>query len=74
MILEWIEEHNLYFNMLICRYTFEVAPVFSLVEHYVINLIIKLFGWEDGDGIFNPGLYLVFLPEVKGKSFYSIPN
>ncbi|XP_064095455.1 acidic amino acid decarboxylase GADL1-like [Macrobrachium nipponense] len=37
------------------QYTFEVAPVFSLVEHHVISTLVKLFGFEDGDGIFSPG-------------------
>ncbi|XP_068236418.1 cysteine sulfinic acid decarboxylase-like [Palaemon carinicauda] len=37
------------------QYTFEVAPVFSLVEHHVISSLASLFGWQDGDGIFSPG-------------------
>ncbi|XP_066940703.1 cysteine sulfinic acid decarboxylase-like isoform X1 [Macrobrachium rosenbergii] len=37
------------------QHTFEVAPVFILVEHYIIEYLVKLFGWDDGDGIFCPG-------------------
>ncbi|XP_071541227.1 cysteine sulfinic acid decarboxylase-like isoform X2 [Panulirus ornatus] len=37
------------------QYTFEVAPVFMLVEHYVLSLLVRLYGWPDGDGIFAPG-------------------
>lgn len=37
------------------RYTFEVAPVFTLMENEVIQAFCKLFGFENGDGIFSPG-------------------
>lgn len=37
------------------QHTFEVAPVFTLVEHYVISRLVELFGWQDGDGIISPG-------------------
>ncbi|XP_063880876.1 cysteine sulfinic acid decarboxylase-like isoform X2 [Scylla paramamosain] len=36
-------------------YTFEVAPVFMLVEHRVIEHLVGLLGWSEGDGIFAPG-------------------
>lgn len=44
-----------------CRHTFEVAPVFILVEHFVIARLVKLFGWLEGDGIFSPGKEVHFL-------------
>jgi glutamate/tyrosine decarboxylase-like PLP-dependent enzyme len=34
---------------------YEVAPVFMVVEKNFINYICKLFGWENGDGIFCAG-------------------
>lgn len=37
------------------QYTFEVAPVFMIVEHRVIELLLGLYGWAEGDGIFAPG-------------------
>lgn len=47
-----------------CRHTFEVAPVFILVEHFVIARLVELFGWPEGDGIFSPGkkmcIFLVY--------------
>lgn len=42
--------------MLSVRYTYEVAPVFTLMEDAVLRKMIKVIGWEEGgDGIFNPG-------------------
>lgn len=37
------------------RYTFEVAPVFTLMENELIQTFCKMFGFQDGDGIFSPG-------------------
>ncbi|XP_042208142.1 cysteine sulfinic acid decarboxylase-like isoform X2 [Homarus americanus] len=37
------------------QHTFEVAPVFIMVEHFVISKLVELFGWQQGDGIFSPG-------------------
>lgn len=38
-------------------YTYEVAPVFSLCEHEVLQCLCRLVGWSkhEGDGIFTPG-------------------
>merc|ERR1719370_185412 len=37
-------------------HTFEVAPVFTIIEHSLLAYMRKLFGWGDeGDGIFSPG-------------------
>ncbi|KAL7731648.1 hypothetical protein ACLKA6_000944 [Drosophila palustris] len=36
-------------------YTFEVAPVFSLIETEVISTVCRLIGYNHGDGIFAPG-------------------
>lgn len=39
----------------VSRYTFEVAPVFTLMEQSVLNKMSKLVGFQNGDGIFCPG-------------------
>ncbi|XP_077285121.1 cysteine sulfinic acid decarboxylase-like [Arctopsyche grandis] len=36
-------------------YTYEVAPVFTLMEKTVLKTMRSLVGWESGDGIFCPG-------------------
>lgn len=38
-------------------YTYEVSPVFLLVEEAVLKKMIEFIGWKEGDGIFNPGKY-----------------
>lgn len=39
------------------RYTYEVAPVFTLAEEAVLKKMMELIGWKDGgDGIFNAGI------------------
>ncbi|XP_042696425.1 acidic amino acid decarboxylase GADL1 isoform X2 [Chrysemys picta bellii] len=35
-------------------YTYEVSPVFLLVEEAVLKRMIEFIGWKEGDGIFNP--------------------
>lgn len=37
------------------QYTFEMGPVFTLVESEVIRKSLELFGFENGDGILCPG-------------------
>ncbi|EDW70480.2 uncharacterized protein Dvir_GJ13795, isoform A [Drosophila virilis] len=36
-------------------YTYEVAPVFSLIETEIISTVCRLAGYSQGDGIFAPG-------------------
>ncbi|EDV97375.1 cysteine sulfinic acid decarboxylase [Drosophila grimshawi] len=36
-------------------YTFEVAPVFSLIETELISTVCRLAGYSQGDGIMSPG-------------------
>ena len=38
-----------------CRYTYEIAPVFVLMEEVVLAKLRELVGWSSGDGIFSPG-------------------
>ncbi|CAG9568079.1 unnamed protein product [Danaus chrysippus] len=67
------------------QYTFEVAPVFTLIELKMIEHILKLFGIPGGDGIFSPGgsismLYALVaarfktFPEVKSKGMKKLPE
>ncbi|KAM9309142.1 acidic amino acid decarboxylase GADL1-like [Pholidichthys leucotaenia] len=64
-------------------YTYEVAPVFTLMEDAVLRKMIELIGWEEGgDGIFNPGgslsnMYAInlaryrLLPDVKQVGLFA---
>ncbi|XP_065432065.1 cysteine sulfinic acid decarboxylase isoform X2 [Chrysemys picta bellii] len=37
------------------QYTYEIAPVFVLMEEVVLKKLRELIGWGSGDGIFCPG-------------------
>lgn len=57
------------------QYTFEVAPVFTLIETAVIERCLKLFGFERGEGIFSPGgsmnnMYALILAKYRLNSDY----
>lgn len=63
------------------NYTYEMAPVFSLMEEMVLSKMLNMIGWKDGDGIFSPGgtisnLYASHaarfkcIPEAKSKGLY----
>ena len=41
------------------RYTYEVAPVFILIEETIIKKLLTLAGFTEGDGIFCPGMILM---------------
>lgn len=66
-------------------YTFEMAPVFSLMEGEVLSKMRELIGWQSGDGIFAPGgsisnLYGLLLarfkrfPGTKTKGITNLPQ
>ncbi|XP_032520618.1 cysteine sulfinic acid decarboxylase [Danaus plexippus] len=68
-------------------YTFEVAPVFTLMEEEVLREMRKIVGWPEGegDGIFCPGGSIAngyaiscarhhFYPEVKYKGVHAVPK
>ncbi|KAK3551695.1 hypothetical protein QTP70_022558 [Hemibagrus guttatus] len=68
-------------------FTYEVAPVFVLLEYVTLKKMREIIGWEDGrgDGIFSPGgaisnMYAMLLarykmfPEVKEKGMSSVPK
>ncbi|KAI3361513.1 hypothetical protein L3Q82_013659 [Scortum barcoo] len=67
-------------------YTYEVAPVFTLMENAVLRKMIEVVGWkEGGDGIFNAGgsmsnMYAVNLaryrhcPDIKEAGLSAAPR
>nr|XP_023417552.1 acidic amino acid decarboxylase GADL1-like [Cavia porcellus] len=66
-------------------YTYEVSPVFILVEEAVLKKMIEFIGWEEGDGIFNPGgsvsnMYAMnlarykYCPDIKEKGLSGLPR
>uniref|UniRef100_A0A8P4KNN3 Cysteine sulfinic acid decarboxylase n=1 Tax=Dicentrarchus labrax TaxID=13489 RepID=A0A8P4KNN3_DICLA len=66
-------------------FTYEVAPVFVLMETEVLRGLRQLVGWTEGDGIFCPGgstsnMYAMNLaryrlfPEVKSQGVWSLPR
>ncbi|XP_038568198.1 acidic amino acid decarboxylase GADL1-like isoform X2 [Micropterus salmoides] len=66
-------------------YTYEVAPVFTLMEGAVLKKMMEMIGWEEGDGIFNAGgsmsnMYAVNLaryshcPDIKELGLSAAPR
>ncbi|XP_030623271.1 cysteine sulfinic acid decarboxylase isoform X2 [Chanos chanos] len=67
------------------QYTYEVAPVFVLMEDVVLQKLRSLLGWNEGDGIFCPGgsisnmcamnvaRYWAF-PQVKTQGLWALPR
>uniref|UniRef100_A0A4W4DN73 Glutamate decarboxylase 3 n=1 Tax=Electrophorus electricus TaxID=8005 RepID=A0A4W4DN73_ELEEL len=68
-------------------FTYEVAPVFILMEEVILKKMQTFIGWseEEGDGIFSPGgtmsnLYSVllaryhFFPHVKTEGMHALPR
>uniref|UniRef100_A0A8C4S0W9 Cysteine sulfinic acid decarboxylase n=1 Tax=Erpetoichthys calabaricus TaxID=27687 RepID=A0A8C4S0W9_ERPCA len=67
------------------QYTYEVGPVFVLMEEVVLTKLRAVIGWNSGDGIFCPGgsistMYAMNLaryrafPEVKVRGLWSLPR
>ncbi|XP_058500227.1 cysteine sulfinic acid decarboxylase [Solea solea] len=66
-------------------HTYEVAPVFVLMENEVLRGLRHLVGWTEGDGLFWPGgsasnmcainlaRYQLF-PEVKSQGLFGLPR
>ncbi|KAL0611710.1 Cysteine sulfinic acid decarboxylase [Plecturocebus cupreus] len=66
------------------QYTYEIAPVFVLMEEEVLRKLRALVGWSSGDGIFCPGgsisnMYAVNLaryqryPDCKQRGLRTLP-
>ncbi|XP_055305528.1 cysteine sulfinic acid decarboxylase [Sitodiplosis mosellana] len=56
------------------QYTFEVAPVFTIMENEVIQSCCKYFGYERGDGIFTPGGSISNMYGMVLARYKSVPN
>ncbi|NXX48196.1 CSAD decarboxylase, partial [Tricholaema leucomelas] len=67
------------------RYTYEVAPVFVLMEEVVLAKLRELVGWSRGDGIFAPGgsisnMFAINLarfqrfPECRRRGNWALPR
>ncbi|KAM4705274.1 acidic amino acid decarboxylase GADL1 [Rhinophrynus dorsalis] len=66
-------------------YTYEVSPVFILIEEAVVMKMIEFLGWKEGDGIFSPGgsvsnMYALniarykYFPDIKEKGLSRAPR
>ncbi|KAM9672976.1 cysteine sulfinic acid decarboxylase isoform 2-T7 [Trichechus inunguis] len=66
------------------QYTYEIAPVFVLMEEEVLRKLRALVGWSSGDGVFCPGgsisnIYAVNLaryqryPDCKQRGLRALP-
>ncbi|CAK8673371.1 acidic amino acid decarboxylase GADL1-like isoform X2 [Clavelina lepadiformis] len=66
-------------------YTYEVAPVFVLIEQYLLKQFCEMVGYPDGTGTFPPGgSYCNMLgmnlarfhkfPDIKNKGLFSLPR
>ncbi|KAM3617405.1 uncharacterized protein V6R79_005721 [Siganus canaliculatus] len=66
-------------------FTYEVAPVFVLMEAEVLRGLRQLVGWTEGDGLFCPGgsasnMYAMNLaryrlfPDVKSQGLWALPR
>ena len=63
-------------NVLKClsydRFTYEIAPVFTLMEDIVLTKMRECIGWEngEGDGIFAPGTVTTRLTSTLMKIYF----
>lgn len=66
-------------------FTYEIAPVFILMEHFVLEKMRHIIGFQDGDSILAPGgaisnLYSLIVarhkmfPEYKSKGMRALPQ
>ncbi|XP_063808162.1 cysteine sulfinic acid decarboxylase isoform X3 [Pseudophryne corroboree] len=74
--------HHMYASY---RYTYEVAPVFVLMEDEILRTMRSFIGWKTGDGIFCPGgsisnMYAMnvarfkHFPHCKEKGLHALPR
>ena len=55
-------------------FTYEVAPVFTLVEETVIQKMLSYTGWSEGEGIFAPGGAISNLYAMLAARHKRFPN
>uniref|UniRef100_A0A8C2GUS6 Glutamate decarboxylase 1b n=1 Tax=Cyprinus carpio TaxID=7962 RepID=A0A8C2GUS6_CYPCA len=83
----WLENGSPLLPTLTCEFTYEIAPVFVLMEQLTLKKMREIIGWTngDGDGLFSPGgaisnMYSVmvarykYFPEVKTKGMSAAPR
>lgn len=69
MIGQWIAD------ALNCSvYTYEVAPVFTIMEEYVFSELRYLIGFAEGDGIFSPGGSIANGYAINCARFHKFPE
>ncbi|KAF1584115.1 Cysteine sulfinic acid decarboxylase, partial [Eudyptes moseleyi] len=56
------------------RYTYEIAPVFVLMEEVVLAKLRELVGWSSGDGIFSPGGSISNMYAMNVARFHRFPE
>ncbi|NXX85958.1 CSAD decarboxylase, partial [Urocolius indicus] len=56
------------------RYTYEIAPVFVLMEEVVLAKLRALVGWSTGDGIFAPGGSMSNMYAMNVARFHRFPQ
>lgn len=56
------------------RYTFEVAPAFTVIELYLLRHVLGIFGMPDGDGIFSPGGSISLLYGIVAARYKAYPQ
>ena len=56
-------------------HTYEVAPVYNLIEGVVLTKMRNIIGWtEPGDGLFNPGGSISNLYAVQIAKHHHFPH
>lgn len=55
-------------------YTYEVSPVFTLMEETVLAEMRKFVGWSEGDGIFCPGGSMANGYAISCARYHNLPE
>ncbi|XP_053695114.1 acidic amino acid decarboxylase GADL1 [Sabethes cyaneus] len=56
------------------QYTFEVGPVFTLIEDALIEKCLRLFGFTSGDGLLSPGGSISNMYAMVAARYRVLPN
>jgi glutamate/tyrosine decarboxylase-like PLP-dependent enzyme len=55
-------------------YTFEMAPVFTVMEAEILQKARSIIGWTEGDGIFTPGGSIANLYGLMAARYHKYPE
>uniref|UniRef100_A0A8C5WYG2 Glutamate decarboxylase n=1 Tax=Laticauda laticaudata TaxID=8630 RepID=A0A8C5WYG2_LATLA len=60
----------------ILQFTYEIAPVFIIMEEVLLKKMQEIIGWEEkeSDGIFSPVARYKCYPEIKTKGMAALPD